>query len=251
MKRPRASEAGVTLMEVLIAVTLLGLLSAGILMALRVGISAMGTANTRLMSNRRVAGAARILEQQIAGFMPVTAPCAPGSEPAVPGRILFFQGEPQSMRFVSTYSLGEAWRGTPHILEFLVIPGENRHGVRLIVNEVPYMGPFAAGTLCVSRGIDPTLGLPVVRFVPIEAGPASFVLADRLASCRFLYLFPAMPPDRPVEEWVPLWALPRWPLAVRVEMAPLPEEVGRLHPATVTVPFRVNRNPEIPYANMQ
>ena len=39
--------------------------------------------------------------------------------------IQFFQGEAQSMRFVSTYSLQQAWRGLPQILEFLVIPRED------------------------------------------------------------------------------------------------------------------------------
>jgi hypothetical protein len=245
----RAGEAGTTLIEVLIAVTLLSLLSVGILMALRVGISAMGTANARLMETRRVAGAQRIIEQQIEGFMPVTAPCAPGGDTPSPGRIIFFQGEPQSMRFVSTFSLQEAWRGTPRILEFQVVPGEQRRGVRLIVNELPYTGPFGAGLLCVSRNLDPTLGLPVARFAPIEPGPRSFVLADRLASCRFVFLAPAIPPEQPVERWMQMWTLSIWPRGVRIEMAPLDAESARLRPVTVTVPLHIDRHPEIKYVD--
>src|SRR6185436_15270322 len=71
-------EAGLTLMEVLVAVSLLSLLSVGMLIALRVGFSASAKANTRLIDDRRVWGAQRILEQEIAGFMPTRAQCNAG-----------------------------------------------------------------------------------------------------------------------------------------------------------------------------
>src|ERR1044071_4965888 len=99
-------EGGLTLMEVLIAVALLSLLSIGMLIALRVGLSATAKANARLMDDRRGAGTQRILEQEIPGFIPVTAEC--GATPAIAvakPKAQFFQGEPQSMRFVSSYSL--------------------------------------------------------------------------------------------------------------------------------------------------
>ena len=63
----RRSTAGVTLMELLIAVLLLSLLSVGLLFALRIGLNAYSKTQTRLMDNRRVAGAQRILEQELEG----------------------------------------------------------------------------------------------------------------------------------------------------------------------------------------
>src|ERR687889_557920 len=69
----RRSERGLTLIEVLIAVTLVSLLSVGILFAIRVGLNAMGRSNARLNENRRVAGAYRVLVQQIEGLIPVIA----------------------------------------------------------------------------------------------------------------------------------------------------------------------------------
>ena len=42
-------DAGVTLMEVLIAVTLLSLLSVGMLFAIRIGLSTFGKTNDKLM----------------------------------------------------------------------------------------------------------------------------------------------------------------------------------------------------------
>ncbi|MDQ6707828.1 MAG: prepilin-type N-terminal cleavage/methylation domain-containing protein [Acidobacteriota bacterium] len=229
-------QAGLTLIEVLIAVSLLGLLSVGMLTAMRVGLSAMGKVNNKLMQNRRIAGTQKVIEQQIAGFMPVIA-----TIPAPLANIPFFEGEPQSMRFVSSYSLQGASRGTPQILEFTVIPGEQSKGVRLIVNEWPYTGPFSAGTFCLGRVPDPARGVTVPRFRPIQPGPTSFVLADRLAYCHFSYLEP-MP--KPVfGQWNRNWIYERWPLGIRIEMAPLEEAASSLHVVTVTAPVHVNHQP--------
>jgi general secretion pathway protein J len=236
--KPARPEAGLTLMEVLIAVSLLSLLSVGMVIAMRVGLSATAKANARLIDDRRVAGTQRILEQEIAGFMPVKALCGGGNPQAPKSSILFFHGEAQSMRFVSTYSLQEAWRGQPQILEFQVLAREDGKGVRLVVNEHTYTGAMSAGSFCVGPA----------RFIPIQTGSGSFVLADNLAFCRFAYLAPAAPPVL-VAQWVPNWILPRWPLGVRVEMAPFADESARLRPLTITQRIRVNRSPEIEYVD--
>jgi prepilin-type N-terminal cleavage/methylation domain-containing protein len=242
----RRSEAGLTLIEVLIAITLLSILSVGMLMALRVGLDALQKANKKLMDNRRVAGAQRVLEQQIAGFMPVKTVCGtPPNGGQAP--IVFFEGEPQSMRMVSTYSLQEAWRGQPRILEFQVIPGEEGQGVRLIVNEIRYSGPPEASQFCLGMALDPVTGSNVPQFAPIMPGPQSFVLGDKLAWCRFSYLEPGKPPVP--EHWRPDWVLPRWPLGIRVEMAPLSDTPGRLRPLTISAMINVNRSPDIIYGD--
>ena len=244
--RPRSTRAGFTLIEVLIAVTLVGLLSVGMIVAMHVGLNAMSRANAKLMLNRRVAGAQRILEQQVAGLMPVTADCA--TSPDAPRtKIPFFQGEAQSMRFASTYSLQEAARGTARMLEYQVILGESGRGVRLIVNEGLYTGPRAAGDLCVGLAPDPVAGGIVPRFLPIEAGPASFVVADKLAVCRFSFRDP-LPPERP-PRWVLRWTKPYLPDAIRIEMAPLEPDSASLQPLPLTIPLRVTRLPLGQYEN--
>ncbi|HWQ53316.1 MAG TPA: prepilin-type N-terminal cleavage/methylation domain-containing protein [Bryobacteraceae bacterium] len=251
MRSQSHSERGVTLIEVLIAVSLLSLLSAGMLTAMRVGLDAMNKSNERLMANRRVAGVQRIIVQQVAGFMPVMAQCM-GTDPEAPrAKMPFFQGEQRVMRFVSTFSLDEAWRGLPRILEYLVIPGENGEGVRLVVNEIVYTGPRGAGLLCLGVAPDPLTGVPGPRFRPAEAGPHSFVLADKLAFCRFAYLEAALPGAPPMtpDRWRPDWVAPAWPLGVRIEMAPLEAEAARLQPVTVTAPVPIRRSPQIPYGD--
>ena len=244
--RSPAPQAGVTLMEVVIAVTLLSMLSLGMLAAIRMGFDALHKTNARLMANRRVAGAQRVLEQQLAGFMPIQALCSAQSEaPMAP--FPFFEGQPQSMRLASTYSLDEAWRGQARILEFQVIAGDEGRGVRLIVNEFPYSGPLSAGLACLGIGADPESGLPMPQFRPIQASAQSFVLADKLAWCRFSYLEPAKAPD--FDHWRPNSVTPRWPRGLRVEMAPLEDNPTRLRPLTVTTAIPINRLPDIVYAD--
>lgn len=239
-------EAGVTLIELLVAVTLVSLLSVGMLFAIRVGLSAMEKTNNRFIANRRALGTQRILEAQLAGFLPVAADCMSGAG-ASPQRTPFFQGEPQAMRFVSTYSIQEASRGYPRVLEFLVIPGENGAGVRLVVNESLYFGAKATGAFCFGMAPDPVLGINVPRFAPIQPGPRSFVLADKLAFCRMIYQ-EEMPPPL-LERWVPRWVKPQWPLAVRVEMAPLNVDPAKLQLMTITAPIQSRRDPLYRYAN--
>jgi prepilin-type N-terminal cleavage/methylation domain-containing protein len=235
--------SGVTLIEVLIAVSLFSVLSLGILLALRVGMNALGKANRRLMDNRRVAGTQQILERELTGFMPVIALAAPA--PGAAGmRIPFFEGRSHSMRFVSTYSLAEASRGLPQVLEFQVIPGEEGRGVRLVVNETPYTGPRAAGAFCLGPGPDPELGVTAQRFRPISTGPNSFVLADRLAYCRFAFL--GKPPlSAALEQWMSNWIFPGWPQGIRIELAPLDADATKLKPVTVTAPVHIDRDPTL------
>jgi Prokaryotic N-terminal methylation motif len=245
--RTRQSTAGVTLLEVMIAVSLLALLMVGVMTSLRLGLSALGRTNTRLIANRRVAGTQQVLQEQLEGLMPVMAMY--GASPDAPAntKMPFFQGEPQSMRFVSSYSLQEAARGYPRILEFQVIPGEGGKGVRLVVNENLYTGPASAGFFCLGRGVSIMSGINTFRFRPIETGPRSFVLGDRLAFCRFSFE-EAPPPPRPVK-WTPIWTSERWPSAIRIEMGPLDEEIVRLRPVTVTAQIHVNRFPVFDYVD--
>lgn len=248
MSNPRARaahSAGVTLIELLIAVLLFSFLSFGIVFTLRVALNGMNKSGSKLMSNRRVTSIERILDQEVEGIMPVTARCQP--QPGVFGAtLMFFQGEAQSMRLASTYSLQQGQRGLPMILEYQVIPGENGQGVRLVVNEHWYTGPRGAGVYCIGMSTDPIAG-PGPVFAPISIGPGSFILADKLAYCRFSYRDPRTPPEPPV--WVPHWIKPVLPNAIRIDMAPLVPDPGRLVPVTLTIPVHVTRLPLEPYDN--
>ena len=75
----RPGRSGVTLIEVLLAMTLLSLLSVGMAVAMHVGLSALAKTDTKLMANRRVAGAQRILESELEGMIPGAGAVRPGN----------------------------------------------------------------------------------------------------------------------------------------------------------------------------
>jgi prepilin-type N-terminal cleavage/methylation domain-containing protein len=238
------SRRGSTLIELLIAITLVSLLSVGMLFAIRVGLRTLEATNRRVLVNRRTAGSQRILELQIADFIPAKVVC--GGVNAPPGNSLktpFFQGEPNVMRFVTAYSLQEAGRGYPRVVELFIGPGQAGAGVRLLENEYMYTGPIGAGLFCALGGQEGAAGGDPIRWRPAEQSESSFVIADKLAGARFSYLLPGEggKPD----EWVPRWIKhTRWPAAVRVEMGPLDPSPDRLAPVSFTAPIRITRQPE-------
>ena len=242
----RLHQRGVTLLELLIAVSLMSLLSLGVLYSMRVGINAMGKTNDRFLKNRRVLGVEKALAAQITGLMPVTVECIGGGG-AAGGKAVMFQGDPQSMRFVSSYSLQEGARGYPKLLEFTVIAGEDGVGVRLIVNELPYSGPFSLRGACIGTQPDPLTGQTAALFPPIAPRPDSFILADNLAGVRFVYRDELPPPL--LERWTSKWLANKLPSAIRIEMIPLQPSPANLQVTTTTIPIRITANPMLVYAD--
>ena len=245
--------AGVTLIEMLIAVTLVGLLSVGMVFAMRIGLMIFSKTNAKLMADRKVVGAQRILEQELEGMVPFTVGCtasldgqAPIPTSAVAGTTPYFHGDGATMRLVSAFSLQQAWRGQPQLLGLLVIPGD-AGGVRLVVNELPF-SPLLAGANCTGVAINPESGLPAPNFLPLVLGPQPFVLADQLAFCKFSYLMKAPQSLKPV--WASSADGMVWPMAIRVEMAPLAPDPSRLQPFTIMAPIRLHRAPEVKYVDI-
>jgi general secretion pathway protein J len=235
-------QAGVTLLEVLVAVTLLSLLAVGMMFALRIGLFAFARTNSRLMEDRRVAGSQRAIQQELQGLIPVTAPCA-GQQKTV-----MFQGGPESLTMISGFSLQQAWRGRPQILQMFLAP-DDEGGMRLLVNETPYTGPAAMDGICIGATPDPTsFGTAVAQFQRPAQMDRSFVLADRLSRCRFFYLTPSAKVGEP-GEWVQSWTKGSWPAGIRIEIVPSSPNPARLQPISVTVPMYVNRSPEVEYAD--
>lgn len=239
------SQAGVTLIEILVAVTLLSLLSVGMLMAMRLGFSTMDKVDARMIANRRVVNSRAIIENEIEGLVPTMADYHPQPDATV--RLPFLQTEPQTMRFVTAYSLENGWRGRPQIAVLQVIPGD-REGVRLILNETPYTGSEQAGLNIAGIEQDQTSGRQIIVYNATPSGSKSFVLADRLSFCRFSYLQPLREP--PFQLWRPDWIQPsQLPQAIRIEMTPLDPTSSGLHVTTVTAPINLTRPQGAIYAD--
>lgn len=243
--RPRR---GVTLIEMLIAISLVSLLSTGILYAMTLGLSSLERTNRRFTDNRRALGSLRVIEQQMAGIIPAQVPCfgrgAGGFAP------LFFQGEQGSIQFVSSYTLEEAARGYPRVVEYMVLPGDRGvGGVRLVMQERPYTGASAVTPYCSSIGSDPLHRTPTAILRPPQLAPGAFVLADRLAYCRISYQ--RVHPMTFVRTWEPAYSGAALPGAIRIEMAPLQPDPARVQLTTTTIPLRVSRNTYEAYADIE
>jgi general secretion pathway protein J len=237
MKR-RRSQAGLTLMEILVAITLLSLLSAGLLMALRLGARAWETANTNLMLDRRIASANTIFHNALEGVIPVLAEFV-RPQMASSTTVVFFQGMPQSMRFVSPWSLEAGPREGLRLVELQVVEGPR--GRRVLMNNLPYLGPRQAGSFITGAEENPQGGEMRLFFAPIQALPTSFILADELEACSFSYYLQEniVEPGR----WLPLW--PRTseiPNAVGIQIAARADS-ARLRPVSITVPIRSRTRP--------
>jgi prepilin-type N-terminal cleavage/methylation domain-containing protein len=237
----RRDRAGFTLIELMIAVTLVGALCAGVFACVRLALDTMQRVDVKLMHERRVAGVERIMKAELEGMVPTSLDCSAGGDK--PGtKIPFFEGQPETMRLVSTYSLNEASRGVPRILELQVIPGENGAGVRLIVNELLYTAGLMPG-LCLGVVNDPQTGAAIPQFAPVAVGPMSFVLADKLSFCHFEYHKTLVNPAQPAPEWLPVWIGNMLPDAVRIDLAPLHAEAPELELQPLTVPLHITREP--------
>ena len=206
---------------------------------------AMEKSSASMNLNRRVTGVHRILDNQVSGIIPVLGTCGP------PGgaKVVVFQGEPAMMRMVSSYSLAEAARGYPRLIEYMVVPGEKGQGFRLIVNEPYYNGPATFQSICSGMMPLPNGGL-TLQLAPPQPAPTSFILADQLARCQFFYLR-EVPGSNGRREWVPSWRERSLPLAIRFEMAPLRPDPSRAQFRTLTLPVRVDRNPYLPYEDYE
>jgi prepilin-type N-terminal cleavage/methylation domain-containing protein len=232
---PKHSERGVTLIELMIAISLVALLSAGMLIAMRTSLLTYEKTSHRLESNRRAMSVEQILASQIGGIMPVQGQCSTSEGPPV--TIPFFNGTEDSLRVVSSFSMQEGARGYPRILEYQVVPAQSG-GVRLIVNEHPYFGSSSTTPFCRNR-----------QFLPAEMGPSTFVLADHLLYCRFSYhgvyneiAFSETP-------WQPVWDRPVLPSGVRIDVGALAPDPAALPFVGVTIPIHVNRDAMLPYAD--
>lgn len=230
--------AGITLIEVLIAVSLLSLLSVGMLFAMRLGFNTMAKTDGHLERNRTVVNVRRIVESEIAGFIATNAEFHPKPEVFYP--VPFREFERSRMRFVTAYSLRDGWRGRAQIAVLQVIPGENNIGVRLIANEAAYTGSVQAGQMILGQEIDPPTGLARTIYSAVPAGSDSFVLADKLQYCRFAYLEPRETP--PLRVWRPDWILNQLPVGIRIEMAPLAKAPAEVQMSDITLAFPINLN---------
>jgi prepilin-type N-terminal cleavage/methylation domain-containing protein len=228
------SQRGFTLIELIISITLVSAISAGMLMAMRTSLMTLEKVRTRLDDNRRAAGLERMVTRQLGEAMPMRGDCATSGPGAIP--VSIFNGTPQWLYMVSGYSMTEGARGYPRFLEYLVAPDQGGT-VRLLVNEKLYAGPATSVPFCLNT-----------IFSPAGPGPESFVVAERLAYCRISYQ-ERDPTTGLGLKWVDTWNRPELPAGIRIEMAPATLDPQARAVSVVTVSLHITREPEVVYAD--
>lgn len=225
------SQRGVTLLELLIAMSLVAVLSTGMLFAMHSSVLAYEKIAKRLEEDRRAVGVEHMIAAQLGGVMAVSSVCPTPS--GLPVSTSFMAGTAGVLRLVSSFSIAEGARGYPQIVEYRVLPSEAGQ-VRLVASEHVYSGPQSTLPYC--AGAPP----PDARVV---------VLADHLAYCRIFYHEPYNISTFEETPWLAIWDRPALPAAVRIEMRPAVPAAGAIAPADITVPIRVTRDPLVPYAD--
>lgn len=213
MKRRNTPESGMTLIELLIAVTLFGAISASMGIVLGIAFTSMNKIDAKVDFNRRILSSQRTLDRILQGMIPINTPCA--------GLPVGLVARPDAVRFVSSHSLTEGSRGRPQIIDLFPSPSPNG-GVRLLLNERPYLGRFSLSSSCGQ---------------PFSVLASSFILADKLANVSFSY----RRRDNAVagEVWIGGWSFPEWPSGIRIDMAPLKPVPNQIQPATVFSPILI------------
>jgi len=229
----KSSQRGFTLVELIISITLVSAISAGMLMAMRTSLMTLDKTRARLDDNRRTAGIERMITGQLGGTMPERGNCATEGGYATP--VAVFSGTPQSLNLVTTYSMTEGSRGYPRFLQYQVAPDEGGT-VKLVVTERLYSGPASTVPFCFNN-----------VFLPVRLGPESFVIADKLAYCRIWYR--ERNPATLAGKWVEVWTRPDLPAGIRIDMAPAAQDPRRIAVTSVTVPLRITRKYQVLYAD--
>ncbi len=212
----RRRDSGMTLIELLIAVTLFGAISASMGIVLNIAFTSMNKIDAKVDFNRRIISSQRTLDQILQGLIPVVTPCG--------GQPVGILGRQTGALFLSSHSLAEGSRGRPQIVELFVNPSPNG-GFRLLLNERPYLGKRSLSFAC-ARPFQPQL--------------SSFILADRLSLCKFA--FRRIDPGSGAEAWFPMWPFPEWPSAIRIELAPAKFQANQIQPTTIHAPILVKNN---------
>lgn len=223
---------GFTLMELMVAITLVAAIATGMLMALRGGLLSLNKIQSRLEENRHALGIQRILTTQLNGAIPARTTCSGQNSPFA------FRGNASALQMVSTFSISEGTRGYPRIVEYQVAPDEGGT-VKLMVYERPYTGPASTASFCGET-------------IAIQGSPQYLMAAGRLAYCRFSYRQTDADTQFRGPGWSAAWGFPDLPTAVRIEMAPAAPDPARLPVLAVTALLRVNRSIEdAPYEDQQ
>ncbi len=176
------NKSGITLIELLVVVTLLGMVSLGLLFAMRVGVGAWQRANARMTNDRRVTAAGDLITSQLGSVRTKYVVLADRDQSL---RFIYFEGRSDRLRFLTDDSVTARTRGGLWLAEYW-FEHNARNECRLQYNEMPVrtdadLAPTIAGAISEA-------GSMRISFSPTVTGPATRLLYSGLHDCAFEYL---------------------------------------------------------------
>ncbi len=214
--------AGFTLVELLLAVTLLGLLLAMAYGGLRAASRASTSGQAVLEESSRLRITHQFLRKQLNLMLPLTFASVDGSD----GQPVRFEGTADRVVFVGPMP-GYLARGGPRVQQLALVEGDE--GLELHFTHAPF-DDFEPEYLYDSE--------PVVLFTGLRGGEFSFLQAD-----------PTVEPDEEAlsATWVGAWGEPTvMPEAVRIDLAF--EDDARVHWPPLVASSRLDATAIVPGA---
>ena len=210
-KREIPATAGLTLVEVVLALGLLGLILSALLAVSGSGLNAWLDSREVLSNIRREANWTDQLHSSLAAMLPTVVPAARAGG----GASVFFQGEPRAMRFVSAHSPALRGRGGIRLVTLLA-SGRGR-GFSLELTDAPGADLRRLGQILAEpiRNWHRTESVPTN--LRLQSQIVSAVVAEGVTECAFRYLNDqGGTGEEP--RWESRWSDPgALPQAVRVE----------------------------------
>ena len=214
---PRSRDhSGFTLFEVILSISLTGLVMLALLIGIRVANRAWRTGEARLRWVHSEAERNAFVVEQITSLVPYRVIL---NDPDLPGTFTVLQATPGCLRFVSSYSSVYRSRTGLVLVEYGIV-NVSRGNVDVALRETPVVQDDLLYHLLVLKvSTDSETGLPVIDYQPFSPRRTDLLLMTGLSDAGFEYL-----DLHPKNSQVPLWRR-NWP---GTDEAPYPAAI-RLH----------------------
>jgi prepilin-type N-terminal cleavage/methylation domain-containing protein len=182
-----APRKGFTLLELLVSMTLMGLLAVAMHLGFRIGTNAWAAADNRLEIIRARQFSLDLLSRQISAMVPYYSQQNLDNELV---KVLLFQGAGRAMRFVTSFSAHSRSSGGLRLVEYFASNSKSKGGSALLVNEQLLPSDRELSRLVfrdISRGEDNTV---IVNFFEYKARADSLCLFDDMDQIQFQYFRP-------------------------------------------------------------
>ena len=188
----RHKKGGFSLIELLVSMTLMGLLTLALHFGFRVGTNAWAKGDGELQRYRATQAAYEMLSRQLGSALPYYSQQKVND---VPVEVLLFQGAPAGMRFVSNFSCQLRSAAGLRLVEYFVTDSQEMRGKALVVNERRLPDDLGLSQSVFGEITQSEDNTVLVGFLGFTARRDSLYLIDGVDAMRFAYFPRPQPKD--------------------------------------------------------